>query len=133
MVNPLTAAGLLDFALKHSAQTVIISAAASQLGQQFLKLAKPYGVETVGIVRKDEHVTLLQELGALRVLNLTSETYSTDLEKTIKEPGATVLFDFIGGKVASEIITKLPPLGFAHLVGSLSLEPITLNSRDILF
>lgn len=133
MVNPLTAAGMLDFAKKNHGKVVIISAAASQLGQQFIKLAKLSEISTIGIVRKDEHVKLLNEVGALHALNLTSETYLADLEKLIKETGATILFDFIGGKVAADIITRLPAGGFAHLVGSLSSEPIPVSSGDILF
>lgn len=44
VVNPLTAAGMLDYTKKNNGKVVIISAAASQLGQQFIKLAKLDGI-----------------------------------------------------------------------------------------
>ena len=53
-INPLTSAGMVDYAKSVGAKVVIVTAAGAQLGQQFIKLAKSQGIDTIGIVRRDE-------------------------------------------------------------------------------
>lgn len=107
-INPLTALGMLD-TLKREGHTALIhTAAASALGQMLNRAAAADGVPLVNIVRKDEQVTLLRELGAKYVVNSSSETFANDLGAAIEATGATLAFDALGGgKLANQILVAM--------------------------
>ena len=56
VVNPLTALSFIHMAKHNKTKAVVFTAAASQLGQMFLRLCMANGITLIGIVRKDEHV-----------------------------------------------------------------------------
>lgn len=104
-VNPLTALGMLETMRLEGHKALIHTAAASNLGQMLVKLCIADGVELVNIVRKQEHETLLRELGAKHVINSSAEGFKQDLVAAIGATGATLAFDAIGGgKLAGHIL-----------------------------
>ena len=74
-VNPLTAIGLLDKAKEYGAQAVIQTAAASQLGRMVNVLAREQNMPLINIVRKEEQVKILKDMGAEHVLNSNDEGF----------------------------------------------------------
>lgn len=75
----------------------------------------------INIVRKDEQVKSLEEIGSTYTLNSTSETFDADLIKAIEEVQPTALFDPVGGKLSKDILMKMPLFSTAYLYGSLDM------------
>ena len=108
-VNPLTALGMVETMRLENHSALVHSAAASNLGQMLIKICLDEDVPLVNIVRKEEHVTMLTDLGAKYVCNSSKETFMQDLIKALVETGATIGFDATGGgKLAG-------PVSYTHL------------------
>ena len=96
-VNPLTALGMVE-TMKHENHTGLVhTAAASNLGQMLNRICIADGIPLVNIVRKQEHVQLLEGQGAKHICDSSEESFLSDLEDALVESGATIAFDAIGG------------------------------------
>lgn len=132
MINPFTVCGQLDEALKLKAKTVIVTAGASALVKQFVKLCKEEGVEVICIVRRDEQVKLMkEEYGVKNVLNQALESFDDDIKKVIAELNPTILFDYLGGDIPAKIFKLMPPNAQLTCVGFLTHAPIPIDSADL--
>lgn len=110
-VNPLTALGFIETMKLENHTALIHTAAASNLGQMLIKICKSDSVPLINIVRKKEHVDLLQDLGAQYVCNMSEESFMEDLISAIVETGATLGFDATGGgnegKLPGQILSAM--------------------------
>jgi|TARA_Y100000310_G_scaffold340876_1_gene438132 NADPH2:quinone reductase len=107
-VNPLTALGMVGTMQMEGHSALLHTAAASNLGQMLVKICLQDGVELVNVVRKEEHVALLKELGAKYVCNSSSPSFKQDLTDQLTETGATIGFDATGGgKLAGYILAAM--------------------------
>jgi NADPH2:quinone reductase len=105
-VNPLTVLGMVETMRLEGHTALVHTAAASNLGQMLIKVCAKDGVDLVNIVRKPEHVALLQGLGAQYVCNSSEPSFMDDLTEALVATGATLAFDATGGgKLASQILT----------------------------
>ena len=105
-VNPMTALGFAENARMDGAKAMVHTAAASNLGQMLIKICAEDGIELVNIVRKAEHVELLQGLGAKHVVNSSDEDYMKQLRAAIDATDAFYGFDPIGGGQATDQVFK---------------------------
>ena len=104
-VNPLTALGMVETMRMEGHRALVHTAAASNLGQMLQRICLVDGVALVNIVRRDEHVELLRGIGATHVCNSAAATFTDDLVAALKDTGATLAFDAIGGgRSASQIL-----------------------------
>ena len=143
-VNPLTALGMVETMRMEGHTALVHTAAASNLGQMLNKICLADGVDLVNIVRKQEQVDILKDLGAKYIVNSSAETYHVDLYKAILATGATLAFDATGGgTLASDILTAMAAVGSkdavgpntygslhmkqVYLYGGLDMSPTTLN------
>jgi len=107
-VNPLTALSMVETMKLEGHTALIHTAAASNLGQMLNKICRADGVELVNIVRREEQVKILKDLGAKHIVNSSSKTYMADLTDAIHATGATLAFDATGGgMLASQILTAM--------------------------
>jgi NADPH2:quinone reductase len=107
-VNPLTALGMVETMRLESHTALVHTAAASNLGQMLNRICRKDGVALVNIVRSDEHVGLLREMGAAYVCNSSAPSFMTDLIDALVATGATLAFDAIGGgKLAGQILSAM--------------------------
>ena len=107
-VNPLTALGMVETMRLENHSALVHTAAASNLGQMLIKICLDEDVPLVNIVRKEEHVAMLTDLGAKYVCNSSKETFMQDLVKALVETGATIGFDATGGgKLSGQILTAM--------------------------
>src|ERR1043166_4726319 len=105
-VNPLTALGMVETMRAEGHTALVHTAAASNLGQMLVKICVKDGIPLVNIVRRQEHVDLLQRLGAQHVLTSGTPTFMDELTDALAATGATLAFDAIGGgKLASQILS----------------------------
>ena len=110
-VNPLTALGFIETMKLENHTALVHTAAASNLGQMLVKICKDDSVPLVNIVRKEEHVELLKDIGAEYVCNMSSDTFMDDLVEAIVATGATLGFDATGGgnkgQLAGQILSAM--------------------------
>ena len=96
-VNPLTALSFLETMKMENHTAIIHTAAASNLGQMLVKICKSDAVPLVNIVRKDEQVEILKNLGAKYICNTSDDNFMENLVEALVETGATLGFDATGG------------------------------------
>lgn len=96
-VNPMTALGFVETARAEGHSAIVHTAAASSLGQMLQRICARDGVPLVNIVRSDDQVRLLRDMGAAHVLNSRDEDFRTQLVDAVTATGATIAFDAIGG------------------------------------
>jgi len=87
-------------------KALLHTAAASNLGQMLVKICIKDGIDLVNIVRKEEQVKLLKDIGAKHVCNSSDEDFMEQLTQALVKTGATIGFDATGGgKLAGQILT----------------------------
>jgi len=143
-VNPLTALGMVETMRMEGHTGLVHTAAASNLGQMLIKICNDEDIPLVNVVRKEEHVQLLNELGAEYVCNSTKDNFMDDLVQALVKTGATLGFDATGGGVlAGQILTAMEAAQGAkmgefsrygsttykqvYIYGGLDRSPTTLN------
>ena len=110
-VNPLTALGFTETMKLENHSALVHTAAASNLGQMLVKICLADDIPLVNIVRKQEHVDLLKDLGAKYICNTSDEDFMKCLIDCLAETGATLGFDATGGgnegKLAGQILSAM--------------------------
>ena len=107
-VNPLTALGMVETMRMEDHTALVHTAAASNLGQMLIKICNQENINLVNIVRKEEHVLKLKELGARYVCNSSDKNFMEELIDALVETGATLGFDATGGgKLSGQILTAM--------------------------
>jgi NADPH2:quinone reductase len=107
-VNPLTALAMVETMRMEGHTALVHTAAASNLGQMLVKICVKDGVDLVNVVRSVEQAALLKSIGAKCVVDSSTPTFMEDLIAALKDTGATIAFDAIGGgKLAGQILTGM--------------------------
>ena len=106
-VNPLTALGFIETMKLENHSALINTAAASALGQMLVKICKADSIPLINIVRKSEHVDLLQTLGAKHICNTGDSEFLNKLVDAIVETGATLGFDATGGGNGGKLVGQM--------------------------
>lgn len=107
-VNPLTALGMVGTMKREGYSGLVHTAAASNLGQMLVKLCAADGVPLVNIVRSEAQASLLRDLGAEHVVDMTADDFLPKLIDAIAATNAYLAFDAVGGgKLAGQILTAM--------------------------
>jgi NADPH:quinone reductase-like Zn-dependent oxidoreductase len=142
-VNPMTALGFTETMKLEGFTGIVHAAAASNLGQMLVKICLEDGIPLVNIVRSEEQVKLLKDLGATHVLNMNDADFMPKLIDAIAETKAMIGFDPIGGgTLAGQILTAMEAAASrgaafsrygssepkkVYIYGALDLGPTILN------
>lgn len=121
-INPLTSLLLLK---SFKGNSFLINAGASVLSQLLIKQAAIDRITAIAIVRRPEVRPELEAMGA-QVLIQGSEQCLSALQ-SLKREGKTILdaVDLVGGKATAELFNALSPGGVVHIVGNMSLRPLS--------
>ncbi|CAI2374745.1 unnamed protein product [Moneuplotes crassus] len=133
VANPLTICGFIDYCQKNGHTSVIHDAASGACGKLFLKACKKFGIKLINLVRKDEQVTMLNEMGADVTLNYSSEEFPGQLTEAINEHKPTAYFTALAGEVAAYVFGQMDRFTTLYIYGMLSMENISLEPKNILF
>ena len=107
-VNPLTALAMVETMRMEGHKALVHTAAASNLGQMLNKICIKDGVDLVNVVRSDEQVKILKDIGAKYVVSTASASFMDDLIEALVATGATLAFDAIGGgKLAGQLLNGM--------------------------
>ena len=144
-VNPLTALSMVETMRVEGHNALVHTAAASNLGQMLVRICAADGIGLVNIVRRAEQARVLREVGAVHVVDSSQSDFADRLTDAIRETGATLAFDAIGGgSLAGDILTAMeraqPPLtsytpyGTAvhkqvYIYGSLDFSPTVIDRK----
>jgi NADPH2:quinone reductase len=105
-VNPMTVLGMVETMRMEGHTALVHTAAASNLGQMLSRLCAEEQIPLVNIVRKEADDELLRSAGAAYVCNSASPEFAGNLTAALRETGATLAFDAVGGgTLASQILT----------------------------
>ncbi|MXO84760.1 NADH oxidase [Altererythrobacter aurantiacus] len=105
-VNPMTALGFVENAKMEGQKAIVHAAAASNLGQMLNRICQEDDIALVNIVRKQEQVDLLKNLGAKHVVNSSDDNFMDQLRGAIDATDAYYGFDPIGGGKTIDTIFK---------------------------
>ena len=108
IVNPMTSYAMMEDARKKGCKAVVQTAAASQVGRGIIGLGKSLGIDVISIVRRDDQVNALKEIGASQVLNQNSDTFEADLAKLCVTLAPSMFFDPVGGVLTAQVQCQLP-------------------------
>ena len=101
-----------------------------------VRLAQQDGIPLINIVRKEEQVKILKDLGAEHVLNSTDADFLDKLRDLSKQLRATVCLEAIGGKFTGTVMSCMPAGSTCILYGLLSeqaigdIDPLLLIGRN---
>lgn len=128
--NPMTALSIVETVRLEGHAGLIHTAAASNLGQMLVRICAEDGLPLVNVVRREEQVRLLADLGAEHVCVSSSPTFAEDLRAAIAATGATIAFDAIGGGAMPGLLLEAmedvaaAAMGFYSPYGSLGLKQV---------
>lgn len=143
-VNPLTSLAFTEVMKAEGHSAIVHTAAASNLGQMLVKICARDGIPLVNIVRSAAQVALLKGIGAVHVLDSSSDSFRDDLVAALTETGATIAFDAIGGgKLGGQVLAAMEQAAVArmasysrygsdafkqlYIYGALDLAPTSFN------
>ena len=114
--NPLTALAIAETARLEGHAALVQTAAASNLGQMLVRICREDGVPLVNVVRRDEQVDMLREIGADYIVNSSDPSFRAQLRDAITATGAMIAFDAIGGgEMASELLQAFEDVAVSRL------------------
>ena len=117
-VNPLTVLGMVETMRLEGHAALVHTAAASNLGVMLQKVCTDEGIDLVNIVRRPQHVELLQAIGARYVCDTSAPSFEADLKAALTETGATLAFDATGGgRLATQILSGMEAAAMANAPG----------------
>ena len=117
-VNPLTVLGMVETMRLEGHTALVHTAAASNLGVMLQKVCIDEGIDLVNIVRRPQHVELLQAIGARYVCDTSTASFEDDLTAALTETGATLAFDATGGgRLATQILSGMEAAAMANAPG----------------
>lgn len=132
MVNPPTAWRLLRDANLNQGDWVVQNAANSAVGLHVIEMARHLGLKTLNVVRREELVAPLLEMGADVVVTEDSSYEKKVGELTGKQPVRLAL-NSIGGTSAMRLINALSSGGTHITFGAMTFEEIRFPTRQLIF
>ena len=103
IVNPLTALAMFGIVKEEGEKAFIVTAGASQLCKLLISVARDEGYRPIAIVRRDDQIAMLKQMGAAHVLNAEAEDFEPALAAICREEKPRILLDAVSGPVASAV------------------------------
>jgi NADPH:quinone reductase len=125
--NAATAIGLMDTLQKHGHSTAIVTAAASEVGRMMNTIAPEYGMTLLNIVRSQEQISVLHQLGAQYILDMTTDEFSDQLKHLAHRLNTRAAIDSVAGEMPNLLMEAMPERSMIWILGRLSGNPITFD------
>jgi NADPH2:quinone reductase len=121
LVNPMTAwAMTMSEHQLGPGDWLVQSAAGSTVGRLVLQIAKAQGFRTVNLVRREEQVAEIQNLGGDVVLCTADESWPEQLKKATGDNGIVRAIDCVAGRTGATLARQLASNGCLLVYGALS-------------
>jgi NADPH:quinone reductase-like Zn-dependent oxidoreductase len=133
-VNPATVVAMIRHVLAVPRGAWLLqSAANSNLGRMVIRLAKHDGIKTINVVRRVDAAPDLLKLGADHVISTTNGPIEDQVAAIIgTDRGVRHAIDPVGGSTGTGLFRSLATEGRLLVYGSLSEEPLAIDSRRLI-
>ena len=132
-VNPATVLAMARHRLKvQRGEWLLQSAAGSTLGRMMIKLGRHDGFKTLNVVRRREAIDELKALGGDAVISSEDGPIDEQVRRIVGQEGVRHAIDPVGGETGAAVLRSLGPGGRLVLYGTLSGEPISIDSRVLI-
>jgi len=133
IINPLTASAFLEITKDGGHKTIVLTAAASALGQMVNRLGQSEGVQVINVVRRNAQVDLLKALGATVVLNSRDVDFDGQLYDICHQYDAHLAFDAVAGPMTGQLLNALPKNSTITVYSCLSRKAPQTHVDQIVF
>ncbi len=133
LANPATAMALFHEAKDRGHKAAVHTAGASALGRILLRIGIKNGYQIIHIVRRQEQVDLLREMGGEFVLNSSRPEFPDELKEMARRLRATIAFDAVAGESTGQLVDALPRSSQILVYGALSLENARVDPKRLIF
>lgn len=113
---------LVKMARVESGETILVQAAAGALGTATVMLAKALGLKVAGTTSSTEKISTLHTLGIDLAINYSKENFKENIMEWTDNKGVNVVLESVGGKIFSESLQCLSPMGRLIFVGISSVR-----------
>ena len=137
-INPVTAYVMVQRVLQiPSGGWLLQTAAGSQLGRMVIRLGRRLGFKTINIVRRDEQIEELVQLGGDHVLSFrVDEQPGEELLQVVDDitggGGVSAAIDPVGGPLGSAVLGCLGRGGRMLCYGTLDERPLEFSPRELM-
>lgn len=131
--NPMSVVGLLDESGIRKGEFVLQNAAASSAGKMLIQYAKAKGFKTINVVRREEQVKELLDLGADYVINSEKESVPAKVKEYTQNQGAPYAIDYVAGQSGATLLESLALKGTLLVFGALSGQSLPVHSHSLVF
>ena len=133
MINPLTASAFINISKKGGHKAILLTAAASSLGQMVNRLGRNEGIEIVNVVRRQAQVDLLKAQGADHVLNSSEAGFEQDLYDVCHQTNTQLAFDAVAGELTNQLLKAMPPNSRVTVYSALSKQKVQASPDLLIF
>lgn len=113
---------LVKMARVESGETILVQAAAGALGTATVMLAKALGLKVAGTASSTEKLTTLHKIGIDLAINYSKENFKELVMEWTDNKGVHVVLESVGGKIFSDSLQCLSPMGRLIFVGLSSVR-----------
>jgi NADPH:quinone reductase-like Zn-dependent oxidoreductase len=132
-VNPASVLAMIRGVLRVPRGAWLLqTAAGSALGRMVLRLGQHDGFRTINIVRRRAQAEELLRAGGDAVICTADDVVPQRVRELTGGAGVPFALDAVGGETAMDVVRVLAPGGRLLLYGTLSAEPLTLDSRVLM-
>lgn len=129
-VNPATVLAMVRHVLAvPPGGWLLQSAAGSALGRMIIKLGRHDGFRTLNVVRRREAIAELRALGGDVVISSSDGPIDEQVRSVVGPEGVRYALDPVAGDTGTALFQSLAPDGRLILYGTLSGEPVRIDSR----
>lgn len=132
-VNPATVLAMVKHVLEvPRGEWLLQSAAGSALGKMIIRYCKNEGIRTINVVRRHEAMAELNALGGDVLLCSADAPVNEQVLKVTNGEGVHYAIDPVGGDTGTQVFDSLAADGKLVLYGTLSNEPVRIDSRRMI-
>lgn len=132
-VNPATVLAMIRHVLAvPKGEWLLQSAAGSALGKMIIRYCKNEGIRTINVVRRREAMAELKSLGGDAVISSADGPVDEQVRALTGGKGVHYALDPVGGDTGTEVFNSLADDAKMLVYGTLSGEPIRIDSRRMI-
>lgn len=129
---PFSAISLLETLKAEKGDWIIQTAANGAVGKIMVTLAKARGINLLNLVRRDEAVKELSDMGIENVLSTSDADWQKKARDIVGDAGAVSAIDSVGGDVSSDLVDLLGLDGELVVFGTATGAPMPLSSGALI-
>ena len=129
---PFSAISLLETLKAKKGDWIIQTAANGAVGKIMVTLAKARGINLLNLVRREEAVKELTDMGIENVLSTSDANWQKKARDIVGNAGAVSAIDSVGGDVSADLVELLGLDGELVVFGTATGAPMPLSSGALI-